>query len=1431
MTEPGTPSEKIPSRALLVRLLDDQSVRWRGGERPAVEAYLRLYPELADQTEAVLDLIYNEVVQRGKRGEGVDAAEYLERFPQLADALRVHFEVHGAIESAAGSHLESTLEVEAAPVPSADRPAPTGYEILGVLGRGGMGVVYRARQIALKRVVALKMIRGGEAGADALARFRVEAEAVARLRHPHIVQVYEVGEYEGSPYFSMEFVAGGSLRDQLDGTPWLPARAAALIETLARAMEAAHRAGIVHRDLKPRNVLLDVGAGTTAPKIADFGLAKRLDDDAAQTLTGAVLGTPSYMAPEQASGRPREVGPAADVYALGAILYELLTGRPPFRGATVLETLDQVRHTEPVAVRQLQPKTPRDLETICLKCLAKDPRRRYASAAELADDLRRFQDGAPVRSRPVNVWERAGKWVRRRPTLAALWAAGILLALAAVGVAVALQYSGRLKRSLDDTEAERKTAAEQRDRAENFRYAADMNLGLQAWHQGRLDQLDRLLVAHVPADGQPDRRGFEWHYLRRLAMRPAVVRTPPREPGGDVQIALRPDGGRLIALADYGRLRWLDLASRRASPEFGPAWPPEGGMLLRALLSPDGSRYFRAEETPGGEVVAAWDLAGEAPVRLWSAALPPDKNGGFSCSPRGRWLTFRDEKLHVVDAATGREVWAAALEVATFCFTADDRKLIVFAPGSAAVHDAATGRRLSAWDTQSQLPQSAVASGNGLVALVNPGQRVAVWDVTTGRLVATLGASSYLHHLAFSDTGPPRLAGPCEDGVVRVWDATHGDLVAQYRGHRGRAMKVAFAGDRLASLDDLGTVHLWDLGAEPTHHVFPVGAGAALAAFSPAGDRLTIGSAPGSGARAAGAAVEYRQVARVLDLASGRQTEAHRDTLRVGELRTHYFAISGDGQVLAGALAGQPIRVLDLLGAERARFQTPGLERKDRRGQARLSPRGDRLALAGAEGGWVRSLAGSERLALAPEVDPWSFSDDGTLLAATAGNTVLILDLRTEKVIVRIDLGAEPWAAALSPDGTLLAAAGADVLVVWAVPAGREIARCPLPDRITALTFSPDGERLASLGLDRTLRLWLPRIGQQALALPLGRDGPARGALAFRPDGRLLAVVGGTGLLFDARPPSDADLPRPRGIPWPDAPYQIAQFESGLGMRFSPEGSRLAHGATILYAADPTNPARHLSLPAPGKVLRTHFSPPNGDRLLTVSEAESRVRLWDGWTGRTLGALAVSGPVREALFTPAGTTLVLDATGALTSFGRDGEVLAAGAAFDPNLVANGLALSPDGKRACAAVGKGNDWAVKVWDIESGEELIAWPASERPVWGVAWSADGVQIASCGVDRTVRLWDADTGRLLQTLTGATATVARVALAPDGTEVAGLCLDGTVRRWASNSGAALPTLQLEAVGLKAAGNGNVDYSPDGRHLAASASGVLSIWTPSGQ
>jgi hypothetical protein len=459
-------SEYLPLKApdrwpVLIDLVRaDLGYRLKGGEAVRIETYLSSYPELASDRDVLLELISTEYRLRRAREPQLTHEEYLRRFPQYQQELAAPDEAgdRPAQEAAADDPWATRLSAagsgpEPAPMPPTDPayPAVPGYEVLGILGRGGMGVVYKARQVRLKRLVALKMIRtGSHAGPEELARFQREAEAVARLQHPHIVQIYEIGEQDHLPYFSLELVEGGSLAARLAGKALPAEQAARLAETLARAVHAAHQRGIVHRDLKPGNVLMTADG---LPKVADFGLAKLLDTDAGQTQSGAVLGTPSYMAPEQAAGKGQEMGPRVDVYALGAILYELLTGRPPFRAATPLETLEQVRNQEPVPPSRLQPRVPRDLETICLKALAKEPSRRYSSALLLAQDLERFLAGEAILARPDRLVPKLWRKARRRP-LVPLSVLVVALAIPLLGyLAVTVRDARRIVNRTQDFDA------------------------------------------------------------------------------------------------------------------------------------------------------------------------------------------------------------------------------------------------------------------------------------------------------------------------------------------------------------------------------------------------------------------------------------------------------------------------------------------------------------------------------------------------------------------------------------------------------------------------------------------------------------------------------------------------------------------------------------------------------------------------------------------------------------------------------------------------------------------------------------------------------------------------------------------------------------------------------------------------------------------
>jgi tetratricopeptide (TPR) repeat protein len=505
MSESSGPFPDLPPEvwARLEQILNRFEDAWQRGERPALEDYLAEVD--AERAALLRELVHIDLELRRRAGEPAHSEDYLARFPELSEDTEVIAALSAppcgtpaeckpgpAGETPRGLHdLHTAVTRTLTRRPDTDgpdddepRPPPRagpqglpqvpGYEILSELGRGGMGVVYKARHVALNRLVALKVLRAGaQASSEEVARFQREAQAVARLRHPNIVQIHDVGSRGGQPHFTMEFIEGGSLAQKLAGVPQPARQAAALVQTLARAVDVAHQNGVIHRDLKPANILL---TADQTPKVSDFGLAKRVEVGDGLTESGITLGTPSYTAPEQAQGKVREIGPAADVYSLGAILYEMLSGRPPFRAETSALTVMQVIADDPVPPARLNPKVPRDLETVCLQCLHKNPARRYASARALADDLRRFQNGEPVSARRTPAWERAVKWARRRPAAASLVALIGLIFLGLAAATALLTAANQREREALEQAIRAQRDAEQKEReAAKARQAAEEN--------------------------------------------------------------------------------------------------------------------------------------------------------------------------------------------------------------------------------------------------------------------------------------------------------------------------------------------------------------------------------------------------------------------------------------------------------------------------------------------------------------------------------------------------------------------------------------------------------------------------------------------------------------------------------------------------------------------------------------------------------------------------------------------------------------------------------------------------------------------------------------------------------------------------------------------------------------------------------------------
>jgi serine/threonine protein kinase len=634
-----------------------------------------------------------------------------------------------------------------------------------VLGRGGMGVVYKARQTNLKRLVALKMIlAGSHAGQADLARFRVEAEAVARLQHPNIVQIYEVNEAGGLPYFSLEYVDGGSLAKQLAGTPMRARQAAELLETLARAVHHAHRREIVHRDLKPANVLLTRGG---VPKVADFGLAKRLEAEGEHlTRSGAVMGTPSYMAPEQAEGKAKFIGPAADVYALGAILYEMLTGRPPFRAETPLDTILQVISEEPVPPRLLQSRVPRDLETICLKCLEKRPALRYPSAKALADDLRRFLNGEPIQARSLGVVGRAWRWAKAHPGYSVT--AFVLLVGGFLGILDMIQ---RMSSFPDIPTLPQKI---------NF----------------LPDQRRQALPPKIVPDPMPTRTPQALRTGRRVR---AVAFSP------DSKLLAAAGDARVVTLWQPATGKTVGTLRGHTDTISGVAFRPDGRRLASA--SWDGT--VRVWEVAGGQTVLTFSGHGR---RVLSVAFSPD---GKYLASGGTGLTAL-----VWEAETGRQVHSLGGHtdhVTCVTFSPDGKRLATGSWDKAVrVWDAATGKLVfTSAGHNSRIINVAFSPDGNRLASAGVDNRVMVWDPLIGASVRSFRTNNgEMSSVAFSrDSSKIALAG--WDKTVRLWDAASGRALFRPLSHAHFITGVAFDldGRRLATAGWDGTVHVWNLPA------------------------------------------------------------------------------------------------------------------------------------------------------------------------------------------------------------------------------------------------------------------------------------------------------------------------------------------------------------------------------------------------------------------------------------------------------------------------------------------------------------------------------------------------------------------------------------------------------------------------------------------
>ncbi len=1014
--------------------------------------------------------------------------------------------------------------------PPPEWPRLPDLEIVEVLGAGGMGVVYKARQASLDRFVAVKMLRDAALGdAEQRERFQQEARAVARLRHPNLVQVYETHAADAArqPYFVLEYVPGGSLADQLRGTPQPPREAAQLVEALACAIQHAHEQGIIHRDLKPANILLVSGEigpigpigpisplTTHQPKITDFGLAK-LDAGGGLTRTGDFLGTPSYMAPEQTDGRAAAIGPATDVYGLGTILYELLTGRPPFKAETALATVLQVQRDEPVSVTRLQPTVSRDLETICLKCLRKEPERRYATARDLADDLRRFLDGRPILARPVSVAGRLVLWARRRPAVAAL--AGAILLTTAVGFATVTWLWQRAE-----------IAAE--ERAHSL-YLQTIPLAYQAWQTGHPSRAVQLLK-----ECPEGRRDWEWHYLWRLCQ--PKERTLRGHQGPLQCVAYSPDG-RLLAAgsgqwADRhpGKVRIWDLASGQEVLTLGGL----AGPVLSVAFSPDG-RYLASACAfplrPDSRTLTVWEIATGRQV----FTSPPFVRGVYAVafSPDGQYLATAGAEqrgqpegwVRVWEFPSGKMVHARksrAINVYGLAYSPDGRRLA-----------AADGAAAWLWDPAAD-QVTVVDSFRNLrrVAFSPDGQRLVVggfegtakvWDLTPepAAVVGLFAHGSPITNVTFRPSGQ-QVASSATDGSLTIWEARTGNPRVRLRGHDGVIQGLTFSPDgrHLASSGEDGTVKVWDLSAEMAGSVHEAHTTDITGlAYSPDGRQLALAGGYNRRSPKFG-----DKTLRLWDVAQDRVAK---------ELREHghwltKVAFSPDGRRLLSGSEDATAILWDVATSQRL-FTLQGHSDKVhdvafRPGRAQVVTAGadKRVRFWDAETGTPLPLS----LEHADAVTAVAFVPDGRrLVSGCADGSLTLWDAETGTPLPLSLKHASPvTAVAVSRDGKTLASAADDGTVkLWDAATGAERATDRgHTRRVTGLAFSAQGSRLVSVSLDSTARIWDVTTGREVLALR--REQPIT-SMAFSPDGRRLTLSGGRFLEFleTSLPSPEAALP------------------------------------------------------------------------------------------------------------------------------------------------------------------------------------------------------------------------------------------------------------------------------------------------------------------
>jgi WD40 repeat protein len=1038
----------------------DQWERRKLGEVVPAETYLDAFPALRDDPEHAIDVVFAEYVMREQLGESPALEEYVRRFPQFADQLALQVELHAAMDED-GDGAWPVTWMESRAVPQTDRrasaEAPTnegraaypnipGFEILGVLGWGGMGMVYRAHERSLNRLVALKMVHASaQADPQVLARLQVEAEAVARLQHPNIVQIYEVGQHGGSPFLVLELVAGPCLAQALSATPQ-PARwAAELVETLARAIHEAHALGVVHRDLTPANILL---TPDERPKITDFGLAKLLVGGGdLRTQTGALLGTPSYMAPEQAASRHQAIGAATDVYALGAILYEVLTGRPPFKAESPLETLRQVAADEPVAPSRLRPRLPRDLETITLKCLRKEPAQRYANAGALADDLRRFLEGRPILARRSSAPERAWRWCRRNRAVAGWMATvALLLIVLAVGSFLAALRLRRAERSA----TEKLWGA----------YLAQAQAGRASGRVGRhFDSLDAVIKA-AALDTLPERRG-----------------------------ELRDEAIACMPLVD------LHLARE---------WPGHPPTTRGRAIDRQFRHYVRCES---GGTVSVRRVADDTELLTLPVPKATEYWAGFS--PDGRFLAVcfpgREPEINarLWDLSTGAPLAGCPPIVTTLEFRPDARQLATAQPGGLiSLFDLPGLTLLRQWNVGGAAKSLATHPFESRLAIAFFGSsEIRVCDGDTGRVLQTLQNPVQVDYLAWRGDGR-LLAAACGKNI-QIWDMTSNRLLSVLEGNQNGGLSFAFnaRGDLLASIGWDGRTRLWD-PVSGRQHLSLFGT---FLGWSADGRRLTywLGSTIRINDVADGA--ECRSLTHAL--VGNRTPPTYNGPMGVEFSPDGRLLASADidGVRIYRAADGKELGLVPVGPCESVVFQADGdlLTYNNEVGLARWPIRDEHKDTVRVGPPQLSDLPGNpvgsnRRVAC---------DRQGRRLAVTdIGNgQVVLLDAANPRKRTLLRPHPSVAEAAFSPDGRWVATGtwkGTNVKV-WDAATGSRVADLLASD--ATVGFSPDGRWLIA-GEGDAFRFYHAPSWRPGRVLPRETWSDVRGPFAFRPDGKMLAV-------------------------------------------------------------------------------------------------------------------------------------------------------------------------------------------------------------------------------------------------------------------------------------------------------------------------------------